>query len=309
MRIHTTLIYQMTNVIGEYILLREEGYEYSGPVALSKGDSTAKAAEQQQAAFNTQLMDTFKQQYAKQSQVLDFLKGKLQPMIDSPTGYDSTTLNAMRTTASDNLSTSYTHAGEALQNHQFATGSRDLPSGVNEQQTGALTSAEAADKANAQNTITMNDANLKQTNYWNAMNVLSGNVASQFNPLGYANSATSGAGAVAGLSQAYTASAGPGIASILGGVAGGVTSAAGQAGGFGALFGKGCWIAAAVFDGWDDPRTGTVRSYLWNTFNKTWYGKPTMSLYMTFGEQLSKIPLVVRVLTPLFELALDRATT
>jgi len=77
---------------------------------------------------------------------------------------------------------------------------------VNDQQTAALLTAEAADKGNAQNTITLNDANLKNTNYWNAMNVLSGNVASQFNPLGYANSATSGSNAVAGLSQAYTQS-------------------------------------------------------------------------------------------------------
>jgi len=304
MYIYTTLQYQI-NENGEYELTSKKGYWYAGKVGGLKGDSTAKAAEAQQSQFNQQLMSIFQQQFAKQSQVLDFLTGKLKPMIDNPTGYSPEALAAMRAGATDNLSASYDNAQKALQNRQFALGGRDLPSGVNEQQTGALLTAEAADKGNAQNTITLNDENLKNSNYWNAMNVLSGNVASQFNPLGYANSATSGSNAVAGLSNAVTASQQSGWMGALGGAVGGLFSGAGQAGGFGALF---CWIAAKTFDGWDDPRTGCVRSYLLNSFGKTWYGKPIISIYAKFGERLSNIPLVVAALRPAFDLALSKAT-
>ena len=211
-------------------------YNDDAPVARLKGDSTAKAAEQQQAAFNAQLMSIFQQQFGRQSAIFDYLKGKMQPMIDNPTGYSPEALAAMRTSATDQLSNGYQNAQKALQTREFADGGRDLPSGVNAQLDSSLLTAEAADKSNAQNNITLANENLKQQNYWNALNVLNG-VAVQENPLGYANSATAGSGAVANLSNAFTASQGPGWGSILGGVAGGVLGAAGQAGGFGALFG------------------------------------------------------------------------
>jgi hypothetical protein len=290
---------------GRLFIADFDGYEYEGEVALCKGDSTAKAAEQQQLNFNSQLMSIFNQQFGQQTAVLNFLKGKLEPMLDNPTGYDDKTLAAMRASASDSLSGSYDNAQKALQNRQFALGGRDLPSGVNDQQMAMLLQAEAQDKANAQNTVTLNDANLKQSNYWNAMNVLSGNVASQFNPLGYAGAVNSGSNAVAGLSQAVTQSQQSGLMGMLGGAVGGLFSGAGQAGGFGALF---CWIAAATFDGWDDPRTGCVRSYLRNTVSKTWWGRPLISLYARFGERLSHSRTALFLLRPLFELALAKAT-
>src|SRR5258708_2676650 len=67
-------------------------YNDDAPVARLKGDSTAKAAEQQQAAFNAQLMSIFQQQFGRQSAIFDYLKGKMQPMIDNPTGYSDEAL-------------------------------------------------------------------------------------------------------------------------------------------------------------------------------------------------------------------------
>lgn len=210
--------------------------EYSGPWDRCKGDSTAQAAEQQQSQFNSQLMSIFQQQFGQQSQILNYLKGKLEPMIDNPTGYSPEALATMRTSATDTLSDQYQNAQKALQGQEFTNGSRDLPSGTNDQLNEALLNAEAKDKANAQDTITLNDENLKQSNYWNAMNVLSGNVASQFNPLGYAGAATSGSNAVAGLSNAVTNSNQTGLMGLLGGGVSGLFGAAGKAGGFGSLF-------------------------------------------------------------------------
>lgn len=283
-----------------------ESYDYEGPVALCKGDDTAKQNEQMQMQFNSQLMDIFSQQFAKQSQVLNFLKGKLQPMINNPTGYSPAAMAALRTQATDNLSGQYQQAQRALQQKEFAQGGRELPSGVNAQLDAGLYAQEAADKANAQNTITLNNENLKQSNYWNAMNVLSGNVAQQFNPLGYAGAATSGSNAVANLSQAVTASNQSQLMGALGGIVGGAASSA--LGGGGAITKiLGCWIAAACFDGFDDPRTIMVRTYLNTEFIKHWYGRAVMSLYLRFGERIAKNRTLVRLLKPLFEYALKQA--
>jgi hypothetical protein len=270
-----------------------------------KGDDTAKKAEAQQAAFNQQLMGIFTQQYAKQSAVLDYLKNKLQPMIDKPTGYSDEALTAMRTSATDTISQAYQNAQKALQNKEFQQGGRELPSGVNAQLDEALMQAQATDKAGAQNTITANNENLKQSNLWNAMNVLSGNVASQFNPLGYANSATSGSNAVANLSQAVTASSQSGLMSTLGGIAGAGLGAAGQAGGFGKLF---CWVATKAFNtAWCDPRVQAVRNYLQKDFGQTFYGRPLVTLYAKYGRWIAEQPLLVAALRPAFYMALERA--
>jgi hypothetical protein len=94
-------------------------------------------------------------------------------------------------------------------------------------QIGALKGAQASDTAGALNTIELNDENLKENNYWNAMNVLSGNVASQYNPLGYSSSVNGAADATANLGQAYNASKQSQLLGALGGIAGGAGAALG----------------------------------------------------------------------------------
>lgn len=206
-------------------VIGRDGFDYEGPVELCKGDPIAKAAEQQQLDFNKQLMSVFQTQFGKQSQVLDFLKGKMTPMIEKPTGLSAEALAATRTSSTDQFSQAYQNAQRALNAKMASSGESQLPSGVGAQLNEALLNAEAADKASAQNQITMQNEELKQSNYWGAVNALNG-VAAQQNPLGYAGSATAGSGAVANLSQAVTAANGPGWGSILGGAVGSLGSAA-----------------------------------------------------------------------------------
>lgn len=223
-----------------YVVVGVVPIRYSGPIDMCKGDSTAQAAEQQQSTFDSQLMGLFTQQFGKQSAVNNYLQPKMQAIVDAGgQGYDPTTLTAMRTSVTDADSTAFQNAQKTLNAQTFANGSRMLPSGATDQLNKALLQSEAADKAADQNNITLQDANVKQANYWNAVNELNG-VASSYNPQSYASAATSGSGAVSSLSQANTAAAGPGIGAILGGVAGSVGAsmfgAAGKAGGFSSLF-------------------------------------------------------------------------
>jgi hypothetical protein len=71
----------------------------------------------------------------------------------------------------------------------------------------------------------------------------------------------------------------------------------------------GCWIAAAAFgeDLSTGKKTNLVRDWLWREWIKHWYAKPVLALYSRFGERLAKSRFIVRLLTPLFEMALREA--
>jgi hypothetical protein len=322
-KIWTKAVSQWNEDQQKYVLVDAESsfYMYDGPLCELKGDDTAKQTEElqqqnasTQLAQNQQLMNMMSTQYGKQSQIYSYLQSKMQPMIDNPTGYSAQALTSMRTSADDTLSNNYSNAQKALNQTQFANGSRDLPSGVSSQLNASLMGAEASDKAGAQNQITQADANLKQQNYWNAVNTLNG-VGTETNPLGYASAATGAANAassagnsVAGLSQAYTQSQQSGLAGVLGGLAGGVFGAAGQAGGFGKLFS--CHVAAAVFGEPDDlsgAKTTLVRSWMAQMAAKHWYARSLVSLYNRTSKALSKSKVAVWALTPLFKLFLKKA--
>lgn len=211
--------------------------------------------------------------------------------------YQQDALNAMRTSATDNLSSQYQNAQKALNNElNTKNGGSDLPSGTDAQLQAGLQMSEAQDQANAQNTITMNNANLANTNMWNAFNVLSGNVASQFNPLGYAGAYNQGSGTVGNLSQAVTNSRQSGLLGTLGGVTGSLLGAAGNAGGFGSLF---CWVAASFF-GWNSAKTRFIRLWMLAKAPK-WFSQ----FYIKHGEAIAKTP-IRWAFRPVFEYVLAR---
>lgn len=301
--ITTTISFDSTGKV-----LFKKGYEWLGPIAFAKGDQTANAAEQSQAAFDTQLQGMMKSQYGNSQQIYGFLKNILEPQIaKGGEGYTPEQLTAMRTGATDQISSGYNNAQAALQNRENQqNGGSDLPSGVNSQLSASLLSNEAQAQAGAQNDITTQNANLQQTNYWNSINALAGQQAS-LNPLGYANSATSGSGAVSNLSQAVTASSGPTFGSILGGVLGAAAGGASSA-----LTGHfaGCWIAARVFgeNFYTGIKTNKVRNYLWKTWTHAhWYAPHVLRLYTIMGEWVSRQPYLVGLLAPLFHAALRKA--
>lgn len=303
MRVHTKIVLQMTDTIGEYILVEEQGFDYEGPVERCKGDSTLQQEEQSQAAFSQELTNIFTAQYGQQSAVLDFLKNTLEPQISNPQGYSDSALAAMRAQATDSITANYNNAQAALQNGPGFN--PNLPSGVAAMQEGALKTAEAGDLSNAENTITLNNENLKQQNYWNAMNVLSGNVASQFNPLGYASADTTAASSTANLGTAYKNSQSSQLLGVLGGIAGGAGSA------LSGYFTKTCWIAAELYGGWMAPRTVLVRNYLNGEFCQTLHGDLIMCFYRHYGWRIAKamrrFPILKLIFRPIFNVALKRA--
>jgi hypothetical protein len=193
-------------------VLAREDYSYDGPVELCKGATQAQTqsqqaslqAQQQQNAFNTQLMSIFQQQFGQQQQVFNFLQNTLQPQVAAGgQGYTPAQLAALRTGASDTNAQQFQNAQQALNEVEAQHGGNDLPSGVNANLNASLAVQEAQTEAASQNQITQNNANLQQQNYWNALNALNG-VGTEFNPIGYSGAATSGTGASSSAANAVS---------------------------------------------------------------------------------------------------------
>lgn len=74
----------------------------------------------------------------------------------------------------------------------------------------------------------------------------------------------------------------------------------------------GCWIAAELYGGWDDPRTDTVRQWIFGTFASSGIIPLLLAKgYMRYGERtaaaIHRWPILRRVFLPLFNRALKKA--
>lgn len=207
-------------------------YNYSGVVFSFKGDSTAQAAEVSGAHFDELLMQTFQKQYGQQQGIINYLKQLMEPVTSKGgQGYSPADLAAQRTAAKDTIATEFKNAQAGVNAAAVRTGGADLPSSVSTLIESSLAPQQALAESQAENAITTANANLKQQNYWNAINVLNGQSAA-LNPLGYAELPISGGNTVANLSNSVTAAKGPSVGQILGGLVGGAATS--FLGGFGA---------------------------------------------------------------------------
>ena len=224
---HMQMIYTKIVIDMETLdVLEREGFEYYGPIAACKGDSTAQSAESSQSNFSNQLQQAFQTNNAAQQNQLNFLNGKLQSAINNPQGYSPATLAAMRAQATDQTAGAVQNAERSV--NTFADkGGSGLPSGVAAQLNAQVASQAGQAENNAQQQITEQNANLQNQNLWKATQAEEG-VAGLENPDAMASAENGSAGQVANLSNAVTSSAGPTFGSILGGVVGAGLGVAGK---------------------------------------------------------------------------------
>jgi len=226
MKIYTKIVFD----IATGNILEEEGYEYEGEVALCKGASAAQdSLNASQTQFYNTLSNDYNQQFANQSSILSGLTSALTPTVNAGAnqfGYSNNQVNNLNSTAIQGVAQNYNNAQKSLQNQQAAQGGGNmmLPSGVAAQNSANL----AASGANQQSSelLGIQNAGYAQgnTNYNNAVSALGG-VASQYNPTGYASSATSAGNSAASEANTITqennaASPWGAIGGILGGAAG-----------------------------------------------------------------------------------------
>jgi hypothetical protein len=158
-------------------------------------------SSQQQLQFNTQMMALFQKQFASQQNVLNYLQSITKPIVAQSLkgqGMSTPALNAMRTSATDTLSSQFQSAQQALNATEAGQmgGTNVLPSGTRAQLNAALLASEAQSKAGAQNQITQYNQDLANSNLWKSLNVISG-VGNTTDPLGYAGAFNQGGATIA----------------------------------------------------------------------------------------------------------------
>lgn len=224
MRVYERIVIDMTTLA----ILECDGFHYTGPIALCKGDETASNEEQSQENFSQTLQNAFNTNNAAQQNQLNFLNNKMQSAINNPQGYSAQTLASMRAQSNDAVSAQDQNVQRSVNNAEATRGgSAALPSGVNSQISAAIASQAAQAGNNAQQTITEQNANLENQNEWKAVQGEEG-VAGMENPEGMAGEDNQAASTVGSLSNAVTQSDGPSFGSILGGVVGAGLGAGGQ---------------------------------------------------------------------------------
>lgn len=172
-------------------------------VSGGKGDNRAKSAEANALSFQSSLMNVFKQQFGAQSQILNFIAGKMTSQVNNPQGFTPEATAAMNTQATEGVAREFNQANTAAKEMEAQQGGNGLPSGVQAQITAGNANEAAQTQAAAQNQIRLANAEQQQQNYWNAVKVLGG-TAETINPTSYAGQATGAGNSVADLSKAYS---------------------------------------------------------------------------------------------------------
>lgn len=151
----------------------------------------------------SELRSLFYRQYYSQTAKLAFLNNQMRTAISNPQGFSPQALAALRATATDTIATNFQHAQAALNEREAQTGGLDLPSGVNAQLAEGLYAQEAQQQAAAHNQIELQNEDLKNQNYWRAVQTLSG-VAQQEAPERYLSGALDASAGVGSLADAAT---------------------------------------------------------------------------------------------------------
>lgn len=204
--------------------LEHEWYWYSGHVDRLCGASSQQTQiEASQAAFYDTLTSEYKTVFGQNQAILGTLTKSLEPILAggiNQQGFSPAELANLNNIAVNQTGQNYANAKSAISNQQGAEGGGNsyIPSGAKEElQSQLATSAVQQESSNEQQIQSQNYATGRE-NYLGALSGLS-NVAGQYNPTGFANSATGAGGAAASTADAIT-QANNSWLSVVSGVAG-----------------------------------------------------------------------------------------
>lgn len=150
-----------------------------------------------------ELRTLFYNQYYSNTSALNFLNGQMRAQIKNPVGFSPTALAALKAQATDTTATQFAHAQQAVNARNLATGSADLPSGVAAQLNAGTAQAAASQNASEQQQIALENEQLKNNNYWKAVQT-EGGVAAGYNPGGYIADSLDASAGVGPLAEAAT---------------------------------------------------------------------------------------------------------
>jgi hypothetical protein len=227
----------------------------------SDPNATEEANFQASATMAQTLQADFGSAFAHNQAILGNLTTALNQAVAKPMGFTSAQQAALRTGAMDTTTQQF-NAAKSAAGAAAARYGGDVASGVTGQIEGSLAGQEAETESGQQNQITEANAELQQQNYWKGIQGLS-NVASEYNPTGYAGATTSAENATTGAANAVQSESEQSWQNTFGVISGisGLASAAagmptGGAGGVGVSNGAGPaadWGDADAGSGWTMP--------------------------------------------------------
>lgn len=238
-------------------------------------DQTEITDEQMQ--FYKNLNDEYSTIFGQSQAITGALTSAFQPILAAgpgQPGMPAAEEQALRTQNTESVATDYSQAQKATAQILAARGGGNtfLPSSVNANILAQNANSAAAQRAQGENNITLQNYQQGYQNWNTAANVL-GSTAGLINPNSYASSTTN-AGEQA--SKSATAAANSAYAPW-----GSVIGAAGSILG-GKVAGM-CWIAAELYGGWYEARTVLIRRWLIENFTGHWL----LNLYTRYGERVA----------------------
>lgn len=305
MRIHTLLEFHWQD--DALVLLREEGFEYEGPLDLLDRSTSGKIANQS-IANSQQDQSNATSALGATNTALGTYSNNLNNFMK----FGRSTYGANGTFMKDENTLANTTAAAGETNLKGNLALNALKTGAN---TAGYADTAAESQREGEQAVTSQlagaDASrLQQLTAVNQYGVQASALPAEVQA-GIYGTSVGGANSALGVASSASA-ADPSFADTL---PGDLTAAIGAAGNVGAaaVKGGGCWIAAAVFD--EDfatgVKTGLVRNWLHEEFARRPAGRILVPLYLRFGEriaeQLQRYPLLKTPFRWLFNRALVEA--
>lgn len=300
MRVTTRAVYD----IETGVLLESEWCDYFGPVELA-GRSESKQISQQSEANSAQNQGNAQTALAATNDSLKKYSTNLDNFMSfgrKTYGSDGEFMKDQNTIANTTAKAGTTNLAGDLAVNKLRTGENSasyaptVASSINQSEQALTDKLATADASRLDKLTMLNQFGVQAS-------ALPASVQS-----GLYGTSLGGSNAAMG-TAASAAQASPGFFDVFGqDLAQGAGAALGS---FAGTKAAGCWIAAAVFDGWDDPRTSLVRSWLHEEFANKPIGGMVVGLYMQFGERVANVlhqfPLLKTPFRWLFNRALIKA--
>lgn len=144
------------------------------PVPMNKESDAQKAARQQQADFNKQLLDIYKTQFSEQQAILGVLTPQLEGMAAKPEGFGATEYAALQAKIINDVGAQYSNVAKSAAQEFATTNEAGLPSGVERQVQGEIAAGAVGTEAGELNRLAVANEQMKEEQRQFAISSLSG---------------------------------------------------------------------------------------------------------------------------------------
>jgi hypothetical protein len=286
-----------------------DSFKNCGP---SAGQTSALQTDQ---SFQKTLNTNYGEVFSENQDLMNNLTSNLGQIIGagpSQQGFSAAELAAKN---SQNIN----DAAASNQKIQTAIGENGAKSGV--ASPGVESGIEQAERATAATqvdtnmnnnaaTITQQNYDTGRQNYWSAVK------GQEEAPAAFEDPETQAANSVTGSNSATATQANQNAADstgneLLGLGEGLLSDASTVAGAAIKAGGAGCWVAAAVYDGWNDPRVSDARNFIFNVWAKeSILGSIVANIYTKIGERVAELvkrsSILRSIFKPLFDIAVRK---